>query len=112
MPETLNYAGPRTASTEQFSRALPIALIGCPLGSIIGAIIGCQSALDSTWLSMPNLSDSLGWGLVVGVAGGIFIAILCHLARPLAVPISIVCSSLVVIGSALSWHVLVAAMSC
>jgi hypothetical protein len=112
MPETLNYAGPRTASTEQFSRALPIALIGCPLGSIIGAIIGCQSALDSTWLSMPNLSDSLGWGFVVGVAGGIFIAILCHFARPIAVPISIVCSSLVVIGSALSWHVLVAAMSC
>ena len=69
--------------------AMFIALSGTPALAVGAAVTGCSLALDSWPLSPPNLSYSITWGAVCGVAGGLLTALVAGAIRRKAIWISL-----------------------
>ncbi len=88
-----------TRGPRRLMPAMLIALVGGPALAVVAAISGCSLALDSWPLSLPNLSYSITWGAVCGIAGGLLTALVAGALRRNVVWISFVGSIVVAIVS-------------
>jgi hypothetical protein len=109
MDTTLDYASRDSTTRRPLWRAIVIALVGCPVASIATAVLGCQQALGSGWLSPANFRYSVDWGLAVGVFGGLIVAGLARAFRSQPVAVSIV-GSVIVSGVSGVWLFMYASM--
>ena len=102
MSNALDYAHHRNTPSERPPRpfwiAIVVALAVCPMVSTAAAVFGCAVAMGS-WLSPLNFRDSLLWGLLFGILGGLFVLGLATGLRKHALVVSIVGSTIVAMVS-------------
>ena len=90
MKHTLDYARPSTKQYHPLKPALLVALIGCPVASIVAGLLGCQLALGCRLLPPTDLGISALCGAIGGGLGGLVIASITTNFRARAMPISII----------------------
>src|SRR5687768_9348514 len=85
---TLDYDH-MTGGPRRLMPAMLIALVSGPALAVGAAVLGCSLALDSWPLSPANLNDSIIWGAVFGVFGGLLTAVVAGARRRTATWVSV-----------------------